>query len=135
MKRQLFGVILLAAAGAAAVGGCATMRDSVLLGAGVGAGSGALIGYGAGDKGSSALVGAGIGAATGALFGLIVHKNNESKGPKATSKDEKVAKFPQLNDPQVKSIWVPDKLSDDGRQYEEGHYLYLIDKPSSFSKE
>lgn len=40
-------------------------------------------------------------------------------------------RMPSLKGAEVKTIWIPDKI--EGSRYEEGHYLHLIDKQSSWS--
>ena len=46
---------------------------------------------------------------------------------------EKSVKMPGLKNAEVKTIWVPDKI--DGNRWEVGHYLYVIDKPSTWRVE
>ncbi len=43
---------------------------------------------------------------------------------------DKEVKVPSLKNAEVKSIWVPEKI--EGNRWEAGHYLYVIDKPSTW---
>ena len=69
--------------------GCATMRDSVILGAGSGMASGIAVGAiaSSGHRGSGALIGGAIGAAVGGITAYFVHKgldDHDSKVRKET---------------------------------------------------
>ncbi len=37
---------------------------------------------------------------------------------------------PSLRNAEVKTLWIPDKVESD--RFEEGHYLYIIEKPSTW---
>jgi hypothetical protein len=41
-------------------------------------------------------------------------------------------KVPSLTAPEVRRIWIDDKI--EGSRYIEGHYEYILDKPSVWSK-
>lgn len=43
------------------------------------------------------------------------------------------AEFPHLTKPKLRSMWVPDQI--EGNKYIEGHYIYIIEDPGSWSKE
>jgi hypothetical protein len=45
---------------------------------------------------------------------------------------EQSAVPPKLTEVKTKRIWIPDKI--EGERFEEGHWLYIIDKPVSWSK-
>jgi hypothetical protein len=112
---------------------CATTRDSVLLGAGIGAGAGSVVGHGAGQTTESTLIGAGAGAVVGGLIGYLSHKEKEKKaGLVSTSNPTGKPDLPFLTKPEVRSIWVPDKI--EGNQYIQGHYIFLIEKQSNWSQ-
>jgi hypothetical protein len=51
-----------------------------------------------------------------------------SKKPTTANKD----KVPSLTAPEVRRIWVPEKI--EGPRFIDGHYEYLIDKPSVWSR-
>ena len=38
---------------------------------------------------------------------------------------------PSLTSPEVRRMWVPEKI--EGNKFIEGHYMYVIDKPSVWS--
>lgn len=40
---------------------------------------------------------------------------------------------PSLRNAEVKTLWIPDKIESD--RYEEGHYLYFIEKPATWRAE
>ena len=41
---------------------------------------------------------------------------------------------PKLTKPVVKRIWVKDTISDDGTEYSEGHWKYILENKSVWSK-
>lgn len=41
---------------------------------------------------------------------------------------------PKLTKPVVKRIWVKDSISDDGTEYAEGHWKYILENKSVWSK-
>ena len=51
----------------------------------------------------------------------------------APKKKEEPAIDPRLTRPEVRKVWVPDKIS--GDEYEAGHWKYVIQKNSSWAKE
>lgn len=113
------------------VSGCATLEKSALLGAGIGVTAGTGVGLIADQGASSVLIGAGIGILAGAGFGLLgfVDKQDRDAGPKLQSKEKtKTDRSPALTSPEVRRIWVPEKS--EGGRLEEGHYLWIIEKPS-----
>lgn len=116
--------------------GCATTRDSVLLGAGIGAGAGGVAGHFANQDGGAGptLLGAAIGAVTGGVLGALFHSGHDKTAPTGTP-GELPAKplIPLLTRPEVRSIWVPDKIDTNGTRWEQGHYLFFIEKQSTFS--
>lgn len=117
--------------------GCATMKDSMLLGGTVGATTGGFVGNQASNhdtKGTA--IGAVIGAATGTLFGYLSHKDQKRREDERQAQLDAIQgkpKLPSVSTPQVRAIWVPDKIEND--QFISGHYLYVIDKPATFRKE
>lgn len=40
---------------------------------------------------------------------------------------------PSLRNAEVKTLWIPDKIESD--RYEEGHYIYVIEKPATWRAE
>ncbi len=51
----------------------------------------------------------------------------------APKKKEEPTIDPRLTRPEVRKVWVPDKIS--GDEYEAGHWKYVIQKNSSWAKE
>lgn len=49
-----------------------------------------------------------------------------------SSNTEQTTVPPKLTEIKTKRIWIPDKI--EGNRFEEGHWLYIIDKPVSWSK-
>lgn len=41
---------------------------------------------------------------------------------------------PKLTKPVIKKIWIPETIEDDGRVLIEGHYKWLLEKDSSWSR-
>ena len=41
---------------------------------------------------------------------------------------------PKLLAPSVKKVWVPPSLKDGGQVWEEGHYIYKIERGTSWSR-
>ena len=41
---------------------------------------------------------------------------------------------PKLLKPEVKKIWIPAIIKNGGTEWEEGHYLYRIEKDTSWSR-
>ncbi len=41
---------------------------------------------------------------------------------------------PKLTRPVIKKIWVPETIEDDGRVLIEGHYKWLLEKDSTWSR-
>ena len=114
--------------------GCSTMRDSILLGAGTMGAVGTGIGAAAGHNVGGALLGLGIGAVFGGTMGFLTHKDKEEKErlAKLGSKKNEEPKVPSLTSPEVRRVWVPEKI--DGNKFIEGHYLYLIERSSVWSR-
>jgi len=72
--------------------------------------------------------------ASTALMGLILLSAcatvNKDIKPEQQAPAGKEPKMPSLKSAELKAIWVPDKI--DGNQWEAGHYLYVIEKPSTW---
>jgi hypothetical protein len=117
-----------------ALSGCATMEKSVLLGAGTMGAIGTGVGAAAGNNVGGALLGLGIGAVFGGLMGFAGHKDQEEKARQAKSGTKKTddTKVPSLTSPEVRRVWVPEKI--DGGKFIEGHYMYVIERNSVWSK-
>lgn len=130
MKSRSIPILILCLA----ISGCATMEKSVLLGAGTMGAIGVGAGAAAGNSVGSALLGLGIGAVLGGTFGFMGHKEQEEKARQAKSGSKKKddEKVPSLTSPEVRRVWVPEKI--DGGKFIEGHYMYVIERNSVWSK-
>lgn len=56
------------------------------------------------------------------------HTKNKSDELAATQSPPKLLK------PEVKKIWIPAVIKNGGAEWEEGHYLYRIEKDTSWSR-
>ena len=56
------------------------------------------------------------------------HKVNISDGSGAQQTPPKLLK------PEVKKIWIPEIIKNGGTEWEEGHYLYRIQRDTSWSR-
>lgn len=54
------------------------------------------------------------------------------KNKKESASDNKKLP-PSLRNAEFKTLWIPDKIESD--RFEEGHYLYIIDKPATWRAE
>jgi len=55
---------------------------------------------------------------------------NKMDSNKAINKDDN--KSPSLTAPMVSRVWVPDKI--EGDKYIEGHYMWILEKTTSWSQ-
>lgn len=124
---QLIPIVLTASL----LGGCATVERSTLFGAGMGGALGLGIGTAVEKSAGSALIGLGVGAVIGAGIGFLAHRNDDKSAILAKMASAKGAseKEPSIADPEVRKIWIPEKL-EGGSRYESGHWLWVIEKPS-----
>lgn len=114
--------------------GCASMEKSMILGAGVGGAFGGGVGNLASQNVEGTLLGLGIGAIVGGAIGYLGHTDKEEKErlTKLGIKKEKEPKAPSLTSPEVRRVWVPERI--DGDKFVEGHYMYVIEHNSVWSK-
>lgn len=50
----------------------------------------------------------------------------------AQNPDSKSTNTPSLTSPEVRRMWIPERI--EGNKFIEGHYMYVIDKPSVWSR-
>ena len=55
-------------------------------------------------------------------------------GKKSLLGDKSESLPPKLLAPSVKKIWIPSQLKDGGQEWEEGHYVYRIERGTSWSR-
>lgn len=66
-----------------------------------------------------------------ALATLLVSCSSMKKSTITTQKDSLESQTPSLTAPKVRRVWVPAKI--EGDKYIDGHYMYVIEKTSSWS--
>lgn len=117
-----------------ALSSCATMEESIFAGAGITGAFGTGVGAAASGNAEGALIGLGIGAVLGGTLGYLGHKEQieKNKVPKNISSKKEDLKTPSLTSPEVRRVWVPEKI--DGDKFIDGHYMYLIERNSVWSK-
>lgn len=108
---------------------CATPTKSTLLGAVVGGTLGAVMGHQTGTEGAP-VAGAAIGAGVGSLIGYLSYKDQSKKSDPAIEGLNNA--FPELTEPKLRSIYVPDKI--EGNRYIKGHQIYIIEDPGNWKK-
>ena len=113
---------------------CASTGESIGLGAATGGTIGALIGNQAGEgklRDKQTLQGAAIGAGLGALIGYAAYKGKQEKQNMKIEDVHLGEKAPSLTAPKVRRVWVPAQI--EGEKFIEGHYMYVIEKTSTWS--
>jgi uncharacterized protein YcfJ len=128
MKKSLIfiSVIIL-------ISGCASVEKSSVLGAVIGGTAGGLIGNSArSGRSESTMVGVAVGAGLGTLIGASAYKDKIKKEQEqALQKNPMDSKTPFLTAPKVRRVWVPARI--EGDKYIDGHYMYVIEKTSTWS--
>ncbi len=111
---------------------CSTLKDSVLLGGGIGATAGGVagnsIGTANGNTNAGTLIGAGSGLLLGALIGYSSFKNGEKPSQNLKSESTSDPKTPSLSAPVVRKIWVPAKI--ENNKFIDGHFEFVIERQS-----
>ncbi len=117
---------------ALSLGGCATMKDSLLLGAGAGGTLGGTIGLNASRGNASAtILGMAVGAVVGVGMGYLAHESD--KKPKVEKRKPEIRKdHPILSNPNVEMIWVPDQIN--GDRYVEKHRVWILKQNTHWRK-
>lgn len=57
-----------------------------------------------------------------------------SSEPKQSEQNQTDTPPPKLLAPNVRKIWIPPRLKDGGLEWEAGHYLYRIERNTSWSR-
>lgn len=65
-----------------------------------------------------------------ALSSCTTLNKNKLDTNKSVNKDD--AKSPSLTAPKVSKVWVPEKI--EGDKYIEGHYMWILEKTTSWSQ-
>ncbi|MBP9709146.1 MAG: hypothetical protein KBD78_16035 [Oligoflexales bacterium] len=127
MNKYFLGILIVSASIS-----CATSKESTLLGVGIGSFIGGSLGATIGAQNGVATEGAFLGAATfGAIGGAIGYSEHKKK----IAKNGRLGKnsppqSPAMTMPQVRRVWVPDQIEDG--KYIQGHFIYVIDKQSTW---
>ncbi len=109
-------ILICTLAVAALTSGCATTKDSSILGGALGAGLGAIVGNQSGHQGEGTLIGAGAGALAGALVGHAIenaktttkHTRNATKIPVERGHYvTRIVKTPS-GETYEERVWVPE---------------------------
>ena len=115
-----------------ALTGCASMKDSVLFGAGVGGAAGSGIGVAAEPSVGSALIGLAVGGVIGGAMGYLGHKGQKKnpllkKSPKLNVK----ANLPTLLSPEASCTELDEKI--EGNHYFGPQVKCTIENPAAWS--
>ncbi len=108
---------------------CATLKSNAFIGGAIGASAGAIGGTIIGSpyhSGTGTLIGAASGAAVGALIGLLTEPKSNKSESTSTNTTDKMLDDPSFTSPEVRRVWVPDKI--DGNKYIKGHYMYVLER-------
>jgi hypothetical protein len=117
---------------------CASLGQSLLLGAGIGAGAGAGVGLAASHNGQGAAIGGAVGAVVGGAISFLVHDSEERK--KFKLKKDDFRKWTDQSDNELPTIKAPEasclKLEEriDGNTYFGPQLKCTIDKSAVWSR-
>lgn len=114
--------------------GCASLDKSMLLGGFIGATVGGALGHQIpnGDNNQNVTAGVIIGGLLGTAIGNSEYKNRVAKeSAPPVNLINKKDDVPSLTMPKVRRVWAPDRI--EGDKYISGHYIYVIEKSSSWS--
>ena len=115
--------------------GCETVKESTLLGIGIGSIVGSAVGAASSNDNSSkrALTGAAAGAAIGGLAGYLHKKENSVDGIPSPIGTGHSTDIPNMTMPKVRRVWVPDQIK--GKKLVKGHFIYIIEKEGRWKVE
>ena len=65
------------------------------------------------------------------VFNISACSNLNKKINTTNTKEEQI---PKIIKPNVKKVWIPDEIRNNGSEYVEGHYMYIIERNSTWSK-
>jgi hypothetical protein len=54
--------------------------------------------------------------------------------PSKTEPDRNPDETPRLLKPEVKKIWIPPEINNNGREYIPGHFIFRIERGTSWSR-
>lgn len=58
----------------------------------------------------------------------------QTNSKKPDSNDKSKPEVPKLTKPSVRKVWVPPGIEDDGRTYREGHFIYILERETTWSR-
>jgi len=102
--------------------------------------AGGLLGSAVGQNGShedqnkAIAIGAVAGGLTGGLLGNYAYSKSESQPQGHPKLQDSDPQPPFLKGPIIRRIWIEDKIDPSGTHYETGHWLFLIERQSSWGK-
>lgn len=68
------------------------------------------------------------------LFALSLSACASMKKNNTLDKTKNLEPTPKITKPTFKKIWVPDEIRNNGTEYVEGHYIFIIEKDTTWSK-
>ncbi len=68
------------------------------------------------------------------LISIIYILTACTTGPKKVSNQNSKVDPPKLLKPVVKKIWIPPEIRNGGAEWVEGHYMFRIEKETSWSR-
>ena len=116
---------------AVSLASCASIERGTLLGATIGAGAGAAVSS-AQPRSEGKAMAIATGAIVGGVIGYFASKDKIQKD-QAKRSEQPLNFAPKIKRPEVRKVWVPDQIS--GDEYISGHWKFVIDRPSVWSKE
>lgn len=111
---------------------CASVERSTLLGGLIGGSAGAMLGSASGNGSQGTLIVGTLGAGIGSLIGYSAFKSKQAKEQRNVKDNLQDSKSPSLTTPKVRRVWVPARI--EGDKYMDGHYMYVIEKTSTWSE-
>ena len=49
-------------------------------------------------------------------------------------KNKKSESIPKITKPSFKKVWIPEEIRNNGTEYVEGHFMYVIERDTTWSK-
>lgn len=68
------------------------------------------------------------------LMGLLCLNSCQSKQKTKDSSGAQTIEAPKLLKPDVRKIWVPPEIQEDGKVFVDGHFKYILQKGASWSR-
>lgn len=68
------------------------------------------------------------------VFAFVISLVACASTPKKSQNDNQKSETPKILKPIVKKIWIPSEIRNGGAEWIEGHYMYRIEKETSWSR-